>query len=99
MILLDDIPDEAVIHDPNHTEEEKSFLPNSDSKLAASRAGLSKTGDWGYYGISFVNSDQLNGVPFHGEEHTPKPGCPAHEEERIFANTDSSVINLSLIHI
>ena len=88
-----DIPDEAVIHEPGHTEDEKSFLPNSDSKLAASRAGLSKTGDWGYYGISFVNSDQLNGVPFHGEEHAPKPGCPAHEEERIFASTDSSIVN------
>ena len=89
-----DIPDEAVIHEPGHTEEEKSFLPNSDSKLAASRAGLSKTGDWGYYGISFVNSDQLNGVPFHGEEHEPKQGCPEHEEERIFASTNSSVINV-----
>ncbi len=89
-----DIPDEAVIHEPGLTEEEKSFLPNSDSKLAASRAGLSKTGDWGYYGISFVNSDQLNGVPFHGEEHAPKQGCPEHEEERIFASTNSSVINV-----
>ena len=69
-------------------------MPNSDSKLAASRAGLSKTGDWGYYGISFVNSDQLNGVPFHGEEHEPKQGCPEHEEERIFASTNSSVINV-----
>ena len=93
-----DIPDEAVIHEPGETHEEKSFLENSDSKMAATRIGISKTGDWGYYGISSVIIDQINGVPFHGEEHeeAPAPGQPEpeHEDERIFAVTDSSMLNI-----
>jgi len=93
-----DIPDEAVIHAPGETHEEKSFLENSDSKMAATRIGISKTGDWGYYGISSVIIDQINGVPFHGEEHeeAPAPGQPEpeHEDERIFAVTDSSMLNI-----
>ena len=91
-----DIPDEAVIHEPGETHEEFSYLPNSDSKLAATRLGISKTGDWGYYGISSVIIDQFNGVPFHGEEEeTTTNGAPEpHEDERIFAVTDSSVINI-----
>ena len=87
-----DIPDEAVIHEPGETHEEFSYLPNSDSKLAATRLGISKTGDWGYYGISSVIIDQLNGVPFHGEEEEEEG--EEHEDERIFAVTDSSVINI-----
>ena len=90
-----DIPDEAVIHEPGETHEEFSYLPNSDSKLAATRLGISKTGDWGYYGISSVIIDQLNGVPFHGEEEEATNGEPEpHEDERIFAVTDSSVLNI-----
>ena len=93
-----DIPDHAIIHEEEEghegeEEEEKTFLSNSDSKLAASRAGISRTGDWGYYGISFINSDQLNGVPFHGEEHGEEEGGE-HKEERIFATTNLSVINI-----
>ncbi len=90
-----DIPDEAVIHEPGETHEEFSYLPNSDSKLAATRLGISKTGDWGYYGISSVIIDQFNGVPFHGEEEEAVNGAAEpHEEERIFAVTDSSAINI-----
>ena len=90
-----DIPDEAVIHEPGEIHEEFSYLPNSDSKLAATRLGISKTGDWGYYGISSVIIDQLNGVPFHGEEEEATNGEPEpHEDERIFAVTDSSVLNI-----
>ena len=90
-----DIPDEAVIHEPGETHEEFSYLPNSDSKLAATRLGISKTGDWGYYGISSVIIDQFNGVPFHGEEEEATNGEPEpHEDERIFAVTDSSVLNI-----
>ena len=87
-----DIPDEAVIHEPGEIHEEFSYLPNSDSKMAATRLGISKTGDWGYYGISSVIIDQLNGVPFHGEEEEEEG--EEHEDERIFAVTDSSVINI-----
>ena len=60
--------------------------------MAATRLGISKTGDWGYYGISSVIIDQLNGVPFHGEEEEEEG--EEHEDERIFAVTDSSVINI-----
>ena len=74
------------------------FLENSDSKMAATRIGISKTGDWGYYGISSVIIDQINGVPFHGEEHedptAPGQPQPVHEDERIFAVTDSSMLNI-----
>ena len=87
-----DIPDEAVIHEPGEDHDEFSYLPNSDSKMAATRLGISKTGDWGYYGISSVIIDQLNGVPFHGEEEEEEG--EEHEDERIFAVTDSSVINI-----
>ena len=87
-----DIPDEAVIHEPGEDHDEFPYLPNSDSKLAATRLGISKTGDWGYYGISSVIIDQLNGVPFHGEEE--EEDGEEHEDERIFAVTDSSVINI-----
>ena len=63
--------------------------------MAATRLGISKTGDWGYYGISSVIIDQFNGVPFHGEEeHEEGEEEEEHEEERIFAVTDSSVINI-----
>ena len=91
-----DIPDEAVIHEEEEEgHEESSFLANSDSKMAATRLGISKTGDWGYYGISSVIIDQFNGVPFHGEEeHAEGEEEEEHEEERIFAVTDSSVINI-----
>ena len=91
-----DIPDEAVIHEEEEEgHEESSFLANSDSKMAATRLGISKTGDWGYYGISSVIIDQFNGVPFHGEEeHEEGEEEEEHEEERIFAVTDSSVINI-----
>ena len=88
-----DIPDEAVIHEPGEDHDEFSYLPNSDSKMAETRLGISKTGDWGYYGISSVIIDQLNGVPFHGEEEEEEEG-EEHEDERIFAVTDSSVINI-----
>ena len=87
-----DIPDEAVIHEPGEDHDEFPYWPNSDSKLAATRLGISKTGDWGYYGISSVIIDQLNGVPFHGEEE--EEDDEEHEDERIFAVTDSSVINI-----
>ena len=84
-----------MIHEPGETHEEKSFLENSDSKMAATRIGISKTGDWGYYGISSVIIDQINGVPFHGEEEeAPAPGQPEPEHERIFAVTDSSMLNI-----
>ena len=53
-----DIPTGAVIHDEDEgdkKEPELSYLENSDFEVEATKFGISKTGDWGYVGISFDN--------------------------------------------
>lgn len=98
-----DIPHGAVIHheeahppgeEPEvEHEEDLDHLPNSDAGSTSKRVGISKTGDWGYFGLSFSDNENLYGIPFHGEEHeSPEGGV--HEEERIFSTTDSNNINL-----
>ena len=92
-----EIPDEAVIHEPGHDEEEKDHMENSDAKTAAFKTGVSIVEDWGYFGVSFKNIENVYGIPFHGEhEETPAAnGAAAHdEEERIESSTDSDTINL-----
>lgn len=92
-----EIPDEAVIHEPGHTEEEKDHMENSDAKTAAFKTGVSIVEDWGYFGVSFKNIENVYGIPFHGEhEETPAAnGAAAHDdEERIESSTDSDTINL-----
>ena len=37
--------------------------------LPAKRIGVSKTGDWGFVGMSVSDTENLFGVPFHGEGH------------------------------
>ena len=54
-----EIPDEAVIHEPGHTEEEKDHLENSDAKTAAYKTGVSIVEDWGYFGVSFKNIENV----------------------------------------
>jgi iron complex outermembrane receptor protein len=98
-----DIPNGAVIHheeehppgeEPEEEhEEDLDHLPNSDAGSTSKRVGISKTGDWGFFGLSFSDNENLYGVPFHGEEHEPPEGG-VHEEERIFSTTDSNIINL-----
>ena len=93
-----DIPNDAVIHhEKEHPgeepEEDLDHLPNSDAGSTSARVGISKTGDWGYFGLSFSDNENLYGIPFHGEEHEPEGG-DEHEEERIFSTTDSNIINL-----
>ena len=88
-----EIPDEAVIHEPGHTEEEKDHLENSDAKTAAYKTGFSIVEDWGYFGLSFKNIENVYGIPFHGEHEDPLPG-QVEEEERIESSTDSDTINL-----
>jgi len=98
-----DIPNGAIIHhdDEDHDEDEDhedeheenmGFLANSDFESQSSRFGLSKTGDWGFFGFSFNNVESLYGIPFHGEEHEDEDHDEEeHEEgERIFSTTDSS---------
>ena len=88
-----EIPDEAVKHEPGHTEEEKDHLENSDAKTAAYKTGFSIVEDWGYFGLSFKNIENVYGIPFHGEHEDPLPG-QVEEEERIESSTDSDTINL-----
>ena len=90
-----EIPDEAVIHEPGHTEEEKDHLENSDAKIAAYKTGVSIVEDWGYFGVSFKNIENVYGIPFHGEhEEEEGEGEEEHEEERIESSTDSDTTNI-----
>ena len=102
-----EIPYGAIIHEEHEEEEEEGhheeeehheenpkFLPNSDSGTESYKFGVSKTGDWGYLGVSATGLETLYGIPFHGEEHEEEEGHEEHEEERIFANTDSDSFNL-----
>ena len=82
-----DVPDGAIMHmEEEHEEEEHeeeheedlSFLANSDYGSTSARFGLSKTGDWGYVGLSFNNLESSYGIPFHGEGHE---GHDEHEED------------------
>ena len=89
-----EIPGEAVIHEEGHDEEEKDHMENSDAKTAAFKSGFSVVEDWGYFGLSFKNIENVYGIPFHGEHEDPVPGAPHEEEERIESTTDSDTINL-----
>ena len=74
-----DIPDGAVIHSDHddhddhddhgdeHEEEVLSYVDNSDFESEATQFGISRTGDWGHFGIAFDNLESLYGIPYHGE--------------------------------
>ena len=79
-----DIPEGAVIHSEEHEEgheedhdeehdedheEDMGFLENSDFESQSHRLGLSTTGDWGYFGASYLNTESVYGIPYHGEGH------------------------------
>lgn len=95
-----DIPNGAIIHDEedhdnhddhdNEHEENIGYVNNSDFASEATKFGISKTGDWGYVGLSVDNLESIYGIPFHGDEH----GEEEHGEERIFSSTDSESITL-----
>ena len=87
-----EIPFGAIIHEEEEHEENPKYLSNSDYETESQRFGVSKTGDWGYVGISFRGIESLYGVPFHLHEEEEEGG--EHEEERIFVTTESDVINL-----
>ena len=87
-----EIPDEAVIHEPGHTEEEKDHLENSDAKSATYKTGISTVEDWGYFGISFKNTENVYGIPFHGEHDEAE--IQQYGEERIETSTDSDTFNI-----
>ena len=43
--------------------------------LPAQRIGISKTGDWGFLGLSVSDTENLYGIPFHGEVMKTMGGC------------------------
>ena len=108
-----DIPRGAVIHreeehhddgddeEEDEHEEDMGYLANSDFESESRRVGISKTGEWGYFGLSANKIESLYGIPFHGEGHEEHEGHEEedheeeeHEDERIFSTTDSDVFNL-----
>jgi len=68
-----DIPNDAIIHEEDHDghddheEEMLSFVKNSDLEIESSKFGISRSGDWGYFGLSADNLESMYGIPFHGE--------------------------------
>ncbi|MDA9212556.1 TonB-dependent receptor [Gammaproteobacteria bacterium] len=111
-----DVPGGAILHDEDHDdehgdeheehEEDMGYVNNSDFASEATKFGISKTGDWGYIGISIDNLESVYGIPFHGDEHEDEHGDDhgddhgdedeheKHEEERIFSTTDSESLTL-----
>ena len=115
-----DVPGGAILHDEDHDdehgdehgdeheehEEDMGYVNNSDFASEATKFGISKTGDWGYIGISIDNLESVYGIPFHGDEHEDEHGDDhgddhgdedeheEHEEERIFSTTDSESLTL-----
>lgn len=111
-----DIPNGAILHseeehhDEEGHEENLGYLLNSDFESTSKRFGISKTGDWGYFGFSYKNSESLFGVPFHGEGYGGHEEKAHHDEdehheegehegERIFSNTESDVFDFEGSHI
>ena len=101
-----DVPNGAVIHEEEdhdeheeegHDEHEENlgYINNSDYAVEAAKFGISKVGDWGYFGFSLDSLQSVYGIPFHGEEHEEEGHDEhgdeeeEHEEERIFSTTDS----------
>ena len=102
-----EIPHGAVLHEEDHDEdhgdehgdEHMGYLENTDYLSEATKFGVSKTGDWGYFGISVDNIESIYGIPFHGDEHGDEDhdddeGHDEHEGERIFSTTDSESLTL-----
>ena len=87
-----DVPTGAILHDEDHEdehedehdddehEEEEGFLSNSDFENNALRLGVSKAGDWGYFGVSVNSVESIYGIPFHGDDHGDEHG-EEHEGE------------------
>ena len=104
-----DIPNGAIAHEDEHGddhdededhdehemhEEDLGYVNNSDLYVEATKFGISKTGDWGYFGISVDNLESVYGIPFHGDEHGDEDHGDEHDDEehgdeRIFSTTDS----------
>ena len=106
-----DIPDGAIIHEEGHDdhddhegEEELSYVENSDLEIESTKFGISRSGEWGYFGVSIDNHESMYGIPYHGE-HADEDGHDDHDDhgdndhddhgdehegERIFSTTDQN---------
>ena len=83
-----DVPTGAILHGEDHDdehedehEEEVGFLSNSDFENNALRLGVSKAGDWGYFGVSVNSVESIYGIPFHGDEDEDEHEGEEHEDE------------------
>ena len=83
-----DVPTGAILHGEDHDdehedehEEEVGFLSNSDFENNALRLGVSKAGDWGYFGVSVNSVESIYGIPFHGDEDGDEHEGEEHEDE------------------
>ena len=76
----DDDHDEDEHDEHDEHEEDMGYLANSDFESESKKIGLSKTGDWGYFGMSSSKIESAYGIPFHGEGHADHDEH-AHEDE------------------
>ena len=73
-------------HDDDHGEEHEEHgaegdLANSDYEATSHRLGLSKTGDWGYVGLSYTDNSTTYGIPFHVEPPGGHGGHGGHHDD------------------
>ena len=68
-------------HEGEEHEEDLGYLPNSDSGSTAQRLGISKAGDWGYFGVSISDIENLYGIPFHGDSHAEHDDEDDHDDD------------------
>ena len=88
--------------DEEHEGESMKMLANSDVENNYTKLGISRTGDWGYVGVSFSDNEGVMGVPFHVEAHGHEDDDHSesedehdeHEEERIFSQIDSNKFDI-----
>ena len=88
--------------DEDHEGESMKMLANSDVENTYTKLGISRTGDWGYVGVSFSDNEGVMGVPFHVEAHGHEDDDHSesedehdeHGEERIFSQIDSNKFDI-----
>ena len=68
-------------HHDEDEHEENLYVNNSDFAVEAIKFGISKVGDWGYFGVSMDNLESLYGIPFHGDDHGDEHGDDHEDEE------------------
>ena len=86
-----DLPTGALLpEDPPH-DEDLSVLKNSDHGTMTTRLGVSRTGEWGYLGLSFQEISGVYGIPFHGDGHEDEVVGANPDDERIMSVRRSQV--------